>query len=421
MKGNLIRWIVVGAAISVIGIVITQVFWVRKAFALEQQEFEQSVKVALFKVAQEVVKFNDGVFPSDNPVKQMSGNYFVVNINDVIDANILEHYLRQELSSVQITTDVEYGIYDCSSDEMMYGDYISQTDADVSKEIKNLPKYEEYIYYFGVRFPERNAYITNKMGIWVFSSFILLVVISFFSLAIFIILKQKRLSEVQKDFINNMTHEFKTPISTISISADVFLDPKGVENPDRLMKYANIIKSEINHLNNQVLRVLQMAKVDKGDERLTLTSLNLNQLVNEAIENLKPKIEKRGGTVNFIENTQATIKGDEVHILNVINNLVENAVHYCEQKPNIELTLSKDPAGFMLKVKDNGIGISKEHRKKIFGKFYRVPTGNIHNVKGFGLGLSYVSNIIKAHGWKISVESELGVGSTFSITIRNQV
>lgn len=421
MKGNLIRWIVVGAAISVIGIVITQVFWVRKAFALEQQEFEQSVKVALFKVAQEVVKFNDGVFPSDNPVKQISGNYFVVNINDVIDANILEHYLRQELSGVQITTDVEYGIYDCSSGDMMYGNYISQSDEDVSKEIKNLPKYEEYIYYFGVLFPERNAYITNKMGIWVFSSFILLVVISFFSLAIFIILKQKRLSEVQKDFINNMTHEFKTPISTIGISADVFLDPKGVENPDRLMKYANIIKSEINHLNNQVLRVLQMAKVDKGDEKLTLTTLNLNQLVNEAIENLKPKIDRRQGTISFIENTQATIKGDEVHILNVINNLVENAVHYCEQKPNIELTLSKDPNGFKLDVKDNGIGISKEHRKKIFGKFYRVPTGNIHNVKGFGLGLSYVSNIVKAHGWKISVDSEPGIGSTFSLTIRNQV
>ncbi|MCB0738142.1 MAG: HAMP domain-containing histidine kinase [Bacteroidetes bacterium] len=418
MKANIIRWIILGASISVIGIVVTQVYWVRKAFTLEQREFEQSVKVALFRVAEEIVKYNQGTFPTENPVKMENGNVFFVRVDDHIDANILKHYLVKNLAEAQINTDFEYGIYDCSSEEMVYGDYISQ-DNSKSAEPTELPVYKEFIYYFTVRFPHKAAFIGNQMGIWIFSSIILLIVVIFFSLAIFIILKQKRLSEVQKDFINNMTHEFKTPISTISISADVFLDSKNDSKPERLRKYANIIKSEVNHLNNQVLRVLQMAKIDKGDNKLAFIDLNLNELIKEAIEGYQAKVEKRFGKITFKENTQANIRADEVHILNVINNLVDNAVHYCEQKPEITITISKTEKGYRLDIKDNGIGISKEYHRRIFGKFFRVPTGNVHNVKGFGLGLNYVANIVKGHGWKITLESEPGIGSTFSIHINN--
>lgn len=417
MKSNTIRWVIIGAAISVIGIVLTQIYWVRKAFTLEEEQFEQGVKTSLYNSAKKLSEYNQSVMPSQNPVTQLSSNYFIVNVNDVIDANLLEFYLKDEFGKRNLHADFEYGIYDCSTDEMVYGDYISFSENNIIPDNRKLQKYDEYNYYFGVRFPQRMAFITSKMGIWVFSSIILIIVIIFFAATIFIILRQKRLSEVQKDFINNMTHEFKTPLSTIGISADVLLSPKIGEQPERLHKYAGLIKSEATRLNDQVLRVLQMARIDKEKQKLEFKKLDLIPLAEDVVASAQEKAKKMGGTIEFTHNVQPQVVADEVHLSNILNNLLENAIQYCKQTPRVIFNISEQKNHYQVSITDNGIGIAPEHQKKVFDKFFRVPKGNVHDVKGFGIGLSYVQNMVHAHHWKISLESELNKGSTFNIQI----
>lgn len=417
MKSNTIRWVILGAAISVIGIVFTQIYWVKKAFTLEEEQFEQSISSSLYAVAKKLSDYNGTIMPTMNPVKQISSSYYIVNVNDVIDANLLEHFLITEFGKRNINTAFDYAIYDCATEEMVYGDYVSLKENETPPDNQNLQKYDEFEYYFGVRFPERTAFITNKMGIWIFSSLILFVVIIFFTSTIFIILKQKRLSEVQKDFINNMTHEFKTPLSTIGISADVLITQNSISDPERLTKYAGIIKSEASRLNDQVLRVLQMARLDKEKEKLKIVDVELTPLLHDISENQREHVKTKGGKISCETEVNLIVTADEVHLSNIVNNLLENAIQYCKEAPHIIVRLTKEANEYELSFIDNGIGIAKEHQKKVFDKFFRVPKGNVHDVKGFGLGLNYVSNMIKDFGWKIILESELNEGTTFTIKI----
>ena len=417
MKSNTIRWVIIGAAISVIGIVFTQIYWVRKAFTLEEEQFEQGVKTSLYNTAKKLSDYNQSVMPSQNPVKQLSSNYFIVNVNDVIDANLLEFYLKDEFGKRNLHADFDYAIYDCSTEEMVYGAYISFSKNSTVPDNQKLQKYDEFNYYFGVRFPQRMSFITSKMGIWIFSSIFLMIVIIFFAVTIFIILRQKRLSEVQKDFINNMTHEFKTPLSTIGISADVLLSANIAEQPERLNKYAGLIKSEATRLNDQVLRVLQMARIDKEKQKLEFKKLDLISLATDIVQSAQEKAKKFGGQIEFIHTTNPEIVADEVHLSNILNNLLENAIQYCKEAPQVILNISESKNAYSISITDNGIGIAPDHQKKVFDKFFRVPKGNVHDVKGFGIGLNYVQNMVHAHHWKISLESELNKGSTFNIQI----
>jgi two-component system phosphate regulon sensor histidine kinase PhoR len=248
---------------------------------------------------------------------------------------------------------------------------------------------------------------------------ILLVTIFFFLYAMSIILRQKRLSEMQKDFINNMTHEFKTPISTIRISTDVFLkSPEIIANP-RLSQYANIIQEQNQRLNNQVEKVLQLAKIERGSFKLNKEDVDLHELVQSVLESIRVQVEKLGGTVECeLGAKRPHIQADKLHLTNILHNLVDNATKYSKGNPKIILkTKTVDDNRIQLQIIDHGIGISKEALAKVFEKFYRVPTGDVHDVKGFGLGLFYTKNICDAHGWKISIESEQGKGTTVSILI----
>lgn len=418
MRSSTIKFIIALAVLSIIGIVVTQVYWVRKAFDMEEKQFNQSVYIALKCVAERFAKLNQSIM-HPSPVNQITSNYYVVNVNDVIDANILENFLETEFSKSGLTIDYEYWIYDCASDKMVFGNYVSldKSEENISTIERNLPKWDEYIYYFGVRFPTKSAYLASQMGIWVFSSFVLLVVVGFFGYTSFVILKQKRLSEVQRDFINNMTHEFKTPISTIAVSADLISNPKTLEKPDRLLNYAGIIKTQNERLKNQINKVLQMAVMDKGKLKLNREQIDIHQIIQEVAQSFELRKSQELSLQCSLASEQSTILADKVHLTNIIYNLIDNATKYVEGTPNI-IIATKDQDGFMcLSIQDNGIGISKEHIRRIFDKFYRVPTGNIHNVKGFGLGLNYVKVIVKAHKWKIAVDSELGQGSTFIISI----
>jgi two-component system phosphate regulon sensor histidine kinase PhoR len=301
---------------------------------------------------------------------------------------------------------------------MVYGNYVPLKTSKEKTTGKNLPKWSNQGYYFGVQFPNRAAHIINQMGIWSFSSIVLLLVITFFAYTLFVILKQKRLSEIQKDFINNMTHEFKTPIATISVSAEVLKDPGIVNQPERLKNYAGIIEKENLRLKQQVERVLQMARLDKEDLGLKKEIVDVHQLIAESIRNHAMVLQERKGVVSSdLTATQFQVEGDKFHLTSVVSNLIDNAIKYCKEIPQITIRTMNKNHGCVIEVEDNGIGISQENQRRVFQKFYRVPTGNIHDVKGFGLGLSYAKTIVEAHGGNISLQSELGKGCLFQIYI----
>ena len=400
---------------------MVQVYWVRQMFNIQDQQFNQSIKVALTKVAKQMFEYNESTFPNESPVNQLSSNYYIVNINDVIDANVLEHYLKTEFESRQLLLDFEYAVYDCSSDNMLYGSYISAEDWQSQPEqAKELPKWNEFTYYFGIRFPDKSTFLLNKMGIWIFFTAVLLLFVLFYAYALFVILRQRRLSEFQKDFIDNMTHEFKTPISTINISADVLSRPKIKDEPERMMHYVSIIKKEIARLNNQVEKVLQMSKVEKKEFKLKKEEINLNSLLNEVVNNISQRLANEEVKLIYEKNNQdIIISADRTHLNNAIYNLIDNAIKYSkEENKKLSVRLVEAKSTAILYIKDNGIGIEKTLQKRIFDKFFRVPTQNIHNVKGYGLGLHYVKNVIDAHGWDLVLESEQGKGSTFCIKMR---
>lgn len=417
MKSKHVRLAVILGSVSIIGIILFQLYWVNQTYNLGEQQFNQRVQIALYNVADKMLAFNHHELPNENPVRQISSNYYIVDINDIIDASILDHYLKTEFEFQNMNIDYEYAIYDCETDEMVFGNYFNPTETS-NKESRTFQKYDEFTYYFGIVFPSKTIYILRSMNIWMVSSLVLIMAVIFFAYAMYIILKQKRLSEIQKDFINNMAHEFKTPVSTIGISAEVLMDPSVVTDPSRLKNYAGIIADQNKRIEQQIEKVLQLGKIEKGRSAFKLELVDLHELINFSADSFKHTLKQGGGHIEKkLQASSFQIKADKTHLTNVIYNLLDNAFKYKKKNPEITISTQNEENTICLSIQDNGIGIDKKYQGKIFQKFYRIPTGDIHNVKGFGIGLNYVKNIVDSHKWKISVSSQPGIGSTFKLTI----
>jgi len=418
MRQKHIRFVVLLGAFAIIGIISIQVYFLQNAWNIKEKQFVQSVLIGLRNVAEKMSKYNQTALPHINPIRQLSSNYFVVDINSVIDANILEFYLKAEFDKLNLQTDFEYAIYNCQTDKMEYGNYLAKSgNAKPNVLTANLPKYDQYTYYFGVNFPLLRNTITGDMAIWFFFMGLLIVAIIFFVYAIFVILQQKRLSEMQKDFINNMTHEFKTPISSINISADVIMDPNIINDPARLFTYGSVIKQENNRLNQQVDKVLQIARIESQSFHLKKEQVDLNSLILKVAENCKANSNRQLVLNTELSDNVGSIEGDVLHLTNIFHNLLDNASKYSGKEPVITIETSHAVKSIIIKISDNGPGINPEYQHRIFQKFYRIPTGDLHDVKGFGLGLYYVKTICDAHKWDIGIISKSGKGTTFVIEI----
>ncbi len=416
MSRTTLRIVIILAAVSMVGIVLTQIYWVRRAFDLRENQFNRDVNTALSSVATQLFRINNTPSPSNNPVEQISTNYFIVNINGPVNNGLLGFLLVTEFEKRNITAGFEYGVYDCIDQCMVGGNYASPKKAKLEVPIQQFPALQNDGYYFGVQFPRVQADLLSQMGIWGFSSAVMLIVVFFFAYTLFVILKQRKLSEVQKDFINNMTHEFKTPLSTIALSTEVLKDPAIVHHPERLLNYATIIGNENQRLKQQVERVLQMARLDKEDIGLKRELLDVHDLIREAVGNISLTLQGRNGKITL--DTQAwpsLVSADKLHLTNVFFNLLDNAVKYTTRPPEIVIRTTSSQGHIVIRIEDKGTGISRENQRKVFHRFYRVPTGNVHDVKGFGIGLNYVKLIVESHQAKISLESEPGKGSIFTI------
>lgn len=270
-----------------------------------------------------------------------------------------------------------------------------------------------------IYFPSKESHIAGNMSFMVAGVLALLsLLVGCFAYTLTIIFRQKKISEMKTDFINNMTHEFKTPVATIMIASESLRDKEIASNETRVAKLANIIYDENVRLGSHIERVLNIARLEKENLKMERTKVHVNDLANSVLESMQLQLQKAEGQFHIdLSAAKDVVIGDELHLSNVMFNLIDNAIKYSTETPDITVRTYNTKNTIVLSVADKGVGMSKDHQEKIFDQFYRIPTGNIHNVKGFGLGLSYVNNIIKILNGKITVKSEKDKGTQFEVTL----
>lgn len=347
-----------------------------------------------------------------------------INIyNDVsqrIDTTQLDSLIRSALDDQQITIPYRFGVLNSARDTVLMASPRAREHLLLhSAFMVNLMPKSVLMHprYLSIYFPSETNHILYRLRFILSSSLILIIIIiGAFYYTISTIFRQKKLSEIKSDFINNMTHEFKTPISTIGLAAQVLSDRTISKSPETLERYLQIIGNENKRLAGMVETILQIAILDKGELKLKIQEVDLHQVIDDVVQSMRLQIQNRNGEVSMeLQAQRYSLFADKMHLGNIIYNLLDNAIKYCTQEPRIKITTTSDKEQLIISVEDNGIGISKEDQKKIFETFYRVHTGNIHNVKGFGLGLSYVKAVAEKHGGHVEVKSELGKGSTFIV------
>ncbi len=344
-----------------------------------------------------------------------------LKVEERIDPEIIKLLLEEEFLHEGINTEFHYGVVS-QAHGVLLREKLAKDDNLFSTpyKIKMFPgEFSMYPSYLSVYFPREKGFLLKSMsGVMFISAIFIAAIVFVFWYSLNIILNQKKLAIVKNDFINNMTHELKTPISTISLACEVLKDKDIPKNQERLDHYVEVINEENKRLGVLVENVLQSAVWDRPDFKLNKIELDVHQLIQQVVDRSHIQLDAQQGEIHTdLTATNPLLEVDRIHFTNVLYNLIDNAIKYCKEKPSIQIATRNVEGGMVISVSDNGIGISKEDQKKIFEKLYRVPTGNLHDVKGFGLGLSYVKAIVDQHSGEIQVKSQLNQGTTFSIFI----
>jgi two-component system, OmpR family, phosphate regulon sensor histidine kinase PhoR len=342
-------------------------------------------------------------------------------IKERLDQKMLDTLLRNELNRRGIEIPFSWNIKEGA--DVILASFSANNQRNLSAGIYKSQLFPNDVHprnsFLFVDIPEKQSFILNNMWtVFVSSGFLLLLIGGIFYTSMNTIMKQKKLADIKNDFINNMTHEFKTPISTISLAVQVLRDDEIKKDSNRLNRYIGIIQDENRRLGTQVEKVLQMALLDRGEVKLKLGTVNIHETIEQVLNNISVQIEQNDGIVNLeLDAENPEIEVDEVHLTNIIYNLIDNANKYSPEKPEITIRTENVDNGLKISILDKGIGMSKEQLIRIFEKFYRVPTGNLHDVKGFGLGLSYVKKMVESHNGSINVESKLDEGTVFEVVL----
>ena len=335
-----------------------------------------------------------------------------------LDENLIYEVLKKELDENNIPLDFEYGIF--RGEELSFPMPVTDS-LKVANTVFQAQLYPNDIFQKDIKlavvFPGRDSFIYRSLNWLLIASFLFsLIILMTFALSIFYIIRQKKISEMKSDFINNMTHEFKTPIATISVATDSITNQKVLGDPERIKYFAGMIKKENTRMNRQVEDILTIARLDKKDFEFHWETIDVHDLISDAVQGIKLQVEKRGGKIELdLKAINSMVTTDRIHCTNVVYNLIDNANKYSGDAPEIIVSTINQQKGVVVSVADKGIGMNKAVQAKIFERFYRQTSGNIHNVKGFGLGLSYVKAVLEANRGTISVSSEPGKGSKFDV------
>jgi two-component system, OmpR family, phosphate regulon sensor histidine kinase PhoR len=417
MNRKLSNIIVITTAIALSGIIITQFFWVRDALNLKNEQFYQNANLGLKRVVNQLMALQNDSINSAKFRDSNEGQNYHTNFIQSLDTSLINTMIKSEFKNLELCKVYHYGIYDLNTRDYVMLSSKAQKEKVLNSEHKALIScvFQKQQYYLAVYFPMQQRYVLENMHVYIIlSAIFMLIVVAGFWLTASSLMKQKKLSEMKTDFVNNMTHELKTPIATISVSSEM-LRRKDVQTiPNRVDKYAQIIFSENERLKNQVEQVLQVAMLDRKDYELRLKDLDVHELIGQAVQRFDIAVSERNGVIKQRLNAAGSIvTADKIHISNVLNNLIDNAIKYSPENPDITISTHSNKKGVFIAIEDCGIGISDAHIKNIFKQFHRVPVGDLHDVKGFGIGLYYVSSIMQAHGGHITVSSKPGKGSTF--------
>lgn len=348
-------------------------------------------------------------------------------INEKVFPDTLRNLINLHFLNNNLLLDYKMCIVDNSTKDILHSDFpsLSQELLEKSYKSKIFPNsiYNEYALLF-LYFPLKDRFINQQVLPMLFTSFFLIaLVLASFIVTFYTIYRQKKLGDMKTDFINNMTHELKTPVATIGLASNMIRNSKILSNKEKVLHYATVIKQENERLLNNIEKVLQAARLKKSSIKLKISEVDINQIVGEIVERNKLNTDEIGGTIIYSPNAvNAIIEADKIHVSNMVNNLIENSIKYRKENVPLELHVAtyNKGNGIEIVIEDNGIGIPTEVLERVFEKFYRVPTGNVHNVKGFGLGLNYVKEMTEAHNGQVTVHSELGKGSIFTIYLPSE-
>ncbi len=418
MKTKKLNIVIVLGLFATIGILIAQLLWTKEAFTLEEKKFSQKTHIALLEVVKKLYEGTTSELPGENPIKKVANDYYIVNVENDFQPDILEYYLKTEFAKFNITTDFEYAMYNCQSDEMVYGNYISANDKTPIKKSVHFPKHKNLVYYFAIRFPNETTYLFSSLRFWFVLSFALIIILLVYVYSIYTIIQQKKYSELQRDFINNMTHEFKTPLSSILLASSYLNKQEVIKKDDKLEKYTEIIITQSKKLNSHIEQILNIAKSDNTSMEMYKSKIAVVPILKDVVENMQ--LRHPNLKVNILADEKTTIEADEFHFTNIIYNLMDNSVKYCDADPVIDIRVTEDKNQFRLDFTDNGIGAATKNLNFIFDKFYRIPSTKSNEVNGFGLGLYYVKKICTQHHWKIAASNNEHKGLTISIVIPKQ-
>ncbi len=391
--------------------------WIRNAIDLRKQQRDQEITNAVKRIKEECYQRYFAKL-GETPVNENSMIFYLRDFSTVfLSKEEIDQVIGQSIKRSGIREKYSYLVVDIFqnpifSSEGFRNEYISNSiKTQLTTENSS---YKETLY---LHFDESSNYIIRQLG-WVIAASILftIIIISAFALTVRTMFTQKKLSEIKSDFINNMTHELKTPLATISLAIDALVNEKVIHDSDKIRYYSGMIKDENKRMNKQVEKILQAARIERQEIKLNLQELNAHDLIRKVTDNLSLQIQERSGTLSLnLHANRHLVNADEVHFSNIIFNLLDNAIKYSRDQPVINVETVVHNGMLAIKVKDNGIGMNKETQSRVFEKFYRAHTGNLHNVKGFGLGLSYVKAMVDAHNGKIKVESTPGKGTTFIV------
>lgn len=410
--------IVILISLSVLGIIFIQMLWIKSSIDFRKQQRDNEIASAMSYIRQGIYdRFATkslNLFPDEESKMEFIRRRFSSEllsdeeIQSIIDRSLKQNNIQSPFAFV-INNVYGYPI-------KAYGKLPAKVvplEMVVTPEGGNVAKETLYLY-----LSEHDNYIINKV-FWMIAASIVftVIIISAFSLTVRTLFSQKKLSEIKTDFINNMTHELKTPLATISLAIDALVNDKVINNPEKIKYYSAMIKEENKRMNKQVEKILQSARLERQEIKLNLQPLNAHDIIRKVADNLSLQIQEKAGTLTLnLAASQFQVNVDEVHFSNIVFNLLDNAIKYSKQGLEINITTLLQGNMLAIKVKDNGIGMTKETQSHIFDKFYRAHTGNLHDVKGFGLGLNYVKALTEAQGGKVKVESVLNKGSVFTVT-----
>ena len=420
-KQRIYRICIVFGLMALIGLLAIQVYWFAEAYAMEKKQFNEKANLAIRAVVDEMLSIQGDSNTVIAPVRAVASNSFTVDYNRFIDYRQLDSLLRKVFIRHDLLVPFEMNVYESSSRIIAFGNWYSEgvrSDSQLVCGKRTLPKQARMN--FTITFPNKNIDVVNGMSIWIFSAATFMLILILMAFIMIDLSRQKRLAELKADFVNNMTHELQTPIANISLASEVLIKSNGRLSEEKALHYMDIIAAENQRLKIHVDQVLQTTMLEKGELPLNKTEIDINSVIEEVLKSFKIRIQNRGGHLKVNLNaSKPLIMADPFHLKNIFFNLLDNADKYSPVSPEITVTTVNDDDGVCVEFKDNGLGIDYKAQPCIFDKFFRVSQGNIHDIKGFGLGLTYVREVVTAHQGKVSVSSVLNQGSCFELHFQN--